>query len=151
MKLKFENIGKIKAAEVEIKRITLIAGLNSTGKSTVGKLLYCIFNSFHDFDEEFEKVIKSSIKSRLIRNSFVKFQGLEKCVDELYEMRFPADEKVIKAKIEEYAGTHYLSSNDNVVQGIIDVSNLSDDDIRNAMLQNKLNSEFNGQIQNYLY
>lgn len=148
MKLKFENIGKIKTAEVEIKKITLIAGLNSTGKSTVGKLLYCIFNSFHDFDKEFEKVIKSSIRSRLLRNPFVKFQGIEKCVDELYKMRFSTDEKVIKSKIEEYAGTQYLSSKDNVVQSIIDVLNLSDDDIRNAMLQNKLNSEFNGQIQN---
>lgn len=32
MKLKFKNIGKIKAAEVEIKKITLIAGLNTLEK-----------------------------------------------------------------------------------------------------------------------
>lgn len=83
-----------------------------------------------------------------MKNPFVNFQGIEKCVDELYKMRFSTDEKVIKAKIEEYAGAQYLSSKDNVVQNIIDVLNLPDNDIRDAMLQNKLNSEFNGQIQN---
>ena len=52
MKLKCRNIGKLSSAEVDINTITLIAGLNSTGKSTVGKLLFCIFNSFYNFEKE---------------------------------------------------------------------------------------------------
>ena len=42
MKLKCENIGKLSSAEVELKTITVIAGFNSTGKSTIGKLFYSI-------------------------------------------------------------------------------------------------------------
>ena len=40
MKLFLENIGKIGGACIEIKGITVIAGENNTGKSTVGKTLY---------------------------------------------------------------------------------------------------------------
>lgn len=48
MQIKISNIGKIKEADVTINGITVIAGENNTGKSTVGKALYSIFNSFVD-------------------------------------------------------------------------------------------------------
>ena len=44
MRIKISNIGKIKEADVTINGITVIAGENNTGKSTVGKALYAIFN-----------------------------------------------------------------------------------------------------------
>lgn len=47
MKLYLENIGKISHADIEIKGITVIAGENNTGKSTVGKVLFSVFESFH--------------------------------------------------------------------------------------------------------
>ena len=37
MRIKISNIGKIKEADVTINGITVIAGENNTGKSTVGK------------------------------------------------------------------------------------------------------------------
>jgi len=40
MQLKLKNIGMIKEADVEIAGLTVIAGENDTGKSTVGKALY---------------------------------------------------------------------------------------------------------------
>lgn len=43
MKLTLKNIGKIGTASVEINGITVIAGENNTGKSTVGRaLLQCL-------------------------------------------------------------------------------------------------------------
>ena len=41
MRFCIERIGKIEKADVELKGITVIAGENNTGKSTVGKALYC--------------------------------------------------------------------------------------------------------------
>ena len=35
MKLKFRNIGKISEADIELNGVTVIAGSNDTGKSTV--------------------------------------------------------------------------------------------------------------------
>lgn len=55
MKLHIENIAKIKKADIDIKGITVIAGENNTGKSTVGKVLYCLFNSFYDISSKIKK------------------------------------------------------------------------------------------------
>ena len=42
MKLHLKNNGKIKEADVEIGGLTVLAGENDTGKSTVGKVLFSI-------------------------------------------------------------------------------------------------------------
>lgn len=48
MFLTIQSIGKIRDATIELKGITVIAGENNTGKSTFGKVLYCMFNTFFD-------------------------------------------------------------------------------------------------------
>lgn len=50
MKLSLENIGMIKNADVDLNGITVICGDNNTGKSTIGKALFCVFNSCYDID-----------------------------------------------------------------------------------------------------
>jgi len=45
MTLELKNIGMIKEANVKIDGLTIIAGENDTGKSTVGKVLYLVINS----------------------------------------------------------------------------------------------------------
>ena len=47
MKLSIKNVGRLKEADVEINGITVIAGENNTGKSTVGKVLWSILSSFY--------------------------------------------------------------------------------------------------------
>jgi predicted ATPase len=42
MKLKLQNIGIIEEADINVDGITLIAGQNDSGKSTVGKVLYAL-------------------------------------------------------------------------------------------------------------
>lgn len=55
MFLHLENIGKISHANIEINGITVIAGENDTGKSTIGKALYSVFNSFYHFETNIRK------------------------------------------------------------------------------------------------
>lgn len=55
MKLIIDNIGKIEHAEIEFNGITVLAGENNTGKSTVGKSLYCLFNSCFEIDKYIER------------------------------------------------------------------------------------------------
>lgn len=43
--LKVKNFGVIKRAEIDISKINVIAGVNSSGKSTLVKLLYCFLKS----------------------------------------------------------------------------------------------------------
>lgn len=65
MKITLNNVAKIKHAEVEIKGITVIAGENNTGKSTVGKALYAIFNSFYNVKDQIDLVIRKKIRINL--------------------------------------------------------------------------------------
>ena len=71
MKLRLENIGKLTKADIEINGITVIAGANGTGKSTVGRALFAVFNGLHDIDEQVnqEKFISiRKILNELLRN-----------------------------------------------------------------------------------
>lgn len=52
MKLKITNVGKISLAEIEIKGLTIIAGPNATGKSTVSRSLFAMFHSFSKISEK---------------------------------------------------------------------------------------------------
>lgn len=65
MKLVLKNIGKVQNATVEINGITVIAGENDTGKSTVGKALFSVFNSFYNIDKKLASEREGSIYNQL--------------------------------------------------------------------------------------
>lgn len=47
MRLKLQNIGIIEEADINVDGITLIAGQNDSGKSTIGKVLYSVVKGFN--------------------------------------------------------------------------------------------------------
>lgn len=51
MELSIENFAKIKSAKIRLDGITAIVGLNDTGKSTVGKILYGMFSAIANIDK----------------------------------------------------------------------------------------------------
>lgn len=59
---------KIKQASIKLDGITVIAGENNTGKSTVGKILSCMFNSMYKVDEKASQKKKEQIESLLRYN-----------------------------------------------------------------------------------
>ena len=71
MKIELENVGKINKAQIRLDGITVIAGENSTGKSTVGKMLFCVFKAFYRMEEhiQFEKV---NTVRKTVTNYFLK-------------------------------------------------------------------------------
>ena len=86
MELIIDNIAKIKHAEIKLKGITVIAGNNDTGKSTVGKVLFSMFNSLNNIEDKLKKresliINLSEEKERLQRQfndkqmDFVEFQN----------------------------------------------------------------------------
>ncbi|MGN8711635.1 AAA family ATPase [Hallella faecis] len=70
MKLKIRNINKIKTADIKLDGLTVIAGANSSGKSTVGKLLF--------------SMVKSQANAEFL-NHQSKEEKLRKRVEELYK------------------------------------------------------------------
>lgn len=61
MQLKISNVAKIKEAVINIDGITVIAGENNTGKSTIGKLLFAIFNSMNNMSGKIEQEKRNEI------------------------------------------------------------------------------------------
>ena len=77
MKLNIENFAKIKNANINFNGITVIAGENNTGKSTVGKIMFSLFNSFNCMDEKIKKQINFSLINQLLRTTDIEFERLD--------------------------------------------------------------------------
>ena len=55
MKLILDNIGMLKHAEITLHRLCVIAGENDNGKSTVGKIVFCIVKAINRFREDLQE------------------------------------------------------------------------------------------------
>lgn len=77
MKLKINNFAKIRNAEIIIDGITVIVGENNSGKSTIGKVLYSIFTTFHNFDIKLRRERERGIAKSLF-NLYINQLGIEK-------------------------------------------------------------------------
>lgn len=50
MKIYLDNIGIIKESEILVDGLTIVAGENSSGKSTIGKSLYAVYNAIENIE-----------------------------------------------------------------------------------------------------
>lgn len=83
MKLKVENLAKIKKAEVDVKNLTLFIGQNSTNKSYMAHTIYELLYSLYDYDQSYKNEDITTIISELIvlkSNEFI----LKSIVDKSY-------------------------------------------------------------------
>lgn len=65
MELKVRNFAKIAEADIIIDGITVIAGNNNTGKSTIGKILDVIFNTTNNISAKMNKARIDSLNDML--------------------------------------------------------------------------------------
>ena len=72
MILEINNIGKFNNAKIEINGITVIAGPNNTGKSTIGKFLFCIFSAFYNLNKKAETEKIEYCNKFILENLFYK-------------------------------------------------------------------------------
>lgn len=69
MKMEIKNIGLIECAKIELEGITVLAGENNTGKSTISKSLYSAFNSLSHLGDRVLTERKNNLK-RIILDFF---------------------------------------------------------------------------------
>jgi ABC-type cobalamin/Fe3+-siderophores transport system ATPase subunit len=67
MLLKIENLGMVDRANIEVNGITIIAGDNNTGKSTIGKALFAIFNALCNSEEKIKDLRRQELKKNIQR------------------------------------------------------------------------------------
>ena len=90
MQLKIKNIGKIKSATFEFNGITVIAGNNNTGKSTVGKVLFALFSKFNNINKSIEQYRNEAIIARVFK-ALSLYQSDEKSILSLLDSPYILD------------------------------------------------------------
>ena len=165
MKLTINNIGKLKNAEVTIDGITVITGENDTGKSTVGKVLWSVFNGFYEIDEkvynekvsELEKIIAEKFTNEIIdfcKNLSTDFDSyievinstVKKIAVELLKNNKNYSEDEIKIIINNYIKNLKIENISNFVQEINETLKISDKEIIKVIVSRVMNKEFHNQI-----
>lgn len=161
MKLTINNIGKLKNAEVEINGITVIAGENNTGKSTVGKALWAIFNSFYKIDKQILNEKSKNIEEELTfvnRSNLTNFQSyrnfrekIEKFVNEIFtdtDIDYFLKEDFLREKILNIFGDIDEKIILEVSENVKKILNISNKKVIEQIVQNRLITEFNNQVNN---
>ena len=90
MRLKLQNIGIIEEADINIDGITLIAGQNDSGKSTVGKVLYALIRGVNIDEDRFNSSKSEFIRIRIrdIRNLLLRTKAFEDKDEEIQKNSF---------------------------------------------------------------
>lgn len=177
MKLSIKNLAKIKEADIEIDGITVICGNNNTGKSTVGKALFAIFESTLNIydrirEEIASKIINVFIKSSVyIRNYFVHhnnaYNDFKFDIDNLIDKMYSNDYNDIDLLINNFVKKNIANNKEYVVFTITGeriiksdsyIESISDeikkiittpiDSIKKELISRYFNSIFNEQINN---
>ena len=162
MKLTINNIGKLKNAEVVIDGITVITGENDTGKSTVGKVLWSVFNGFYEIDEkvynekvsELEKIIDEIIKENVYKNLSTDYNSFfeifnstgKKIAIEFLKGNKNYSEDEIKIIINNYKKDLKIENISKFVQEINETLKISDKEIIKVIVSRIMNKEFHNQI-----
>lgn len=158
MRLELKNVGKIRNADIELNGITVIAGENNTGKSTVGKMLFCIFSSFYKIEEQIseerQKTIARAISnyyhetSNRLTRRFAILDFAKEIVEHKSEFR-GSQGGVVKALKDFYLGMDstfekYLddASLERLALRINSILNIKDEEIRKIILRKRLDAEF---------
>ena len=155
MLLTIKNIGKIMNASFKIDGITIIAGDNNTGKSTVGKILYCLYRGFYDIENRVTKSRanaicgQASVKAVRLRTRRI----TELITDELAKMKAEGNDfSSITASIMDIIVPHLRKDSDNstllqeLEHSIREAITLSDDDVKRRLLHGIMYSEIGDDI-----
>ena len=166
MKLQISNFAKIEKADINIDGITVICGDNNTAKSTIGKILFSIFDSNFDIEKKIVNELGKDIEEIILRyrNKIIinivypKFKHLFNGKDFLKKINYPNIDNSdlinnIKKIIKEYIHKGILLDidsdiMDSIAKDILEKVTTPYYKIINEIINRYFNSIFNKQINN---
>ncbi len=167
MELYLKNIGKINESLIEINGITVITGNNNTGKSTVGKTLFTIFESLYDIERKVldEKIDFIKDKILLIDNFlsydvYINKRYIDSIIDNIisnYEYlntnTYEFKKYVLEPLYNLYCNDIDSKKNDrtkDLIYKLLEDLYVPNEDIIKRILQKNLNNIFNQQVTSVL-
>ena len=175
MRLHINNFAKIGQSDIILDGITIIAGENNTGKSTVGKILFSLFNALCDIEDKVRKerldeirdttftILQNSIsgldisRNTLIRNSMRLSRRIRQQIRETFEENSEITKQDILEMVEDElnvwddlrAGmTHYEWDGlvEQLTQNISEILELPEKDIIREVITGYFGNVFHDQI-----
>lgn len=150
MKLHIENFAKIKEADIEIKGITVIAGENNTGKSTIGKIMYCLYSIFKDIDLKINNERKRSIARALIntgniRDKIIPFSDDEDESEKIMEIVNEITNFNLE-NLEQYLEKSNGVFSEETINALYDTIKFERDNLKSLIIKRHFTNEFYGQF-----
>jgi predicted ATPase len=141
--LKIKGIGKIQDSTIELQGITVIAGENNTGKSTFGKVLYCMFNAFYNAEAAIHDERIQSVRSAF-RNILVRLSRRFKIDRKVIEDILSTNE--VRKTIEEVMTANDIKLDEKAITILQDdierFISISNDDIQKMLVTRNFRYEF---------
>lgn len=154
MKLKVRNFAKIKEADIILDGITVIAGRNNTGKSTVGKILYSMYNATSNLEQKMETIrilrIQNVLRQTHIQHYYLPY--IRDVSDMILKAQNEDEEKAILERLTEESIFTKLDEAERAsivqewYQGIQEIKGISDESFTQAILTNYFRDMFNEQL-----
>lgn len=168
MRLQIKNFAAIREADIQFDGITVIAGENNAGKSTVGKILFSLFHGFYDMQEKIQnnrwQAISNKVSRDIDENMDITSQPSGGLLNSArwnrqrdLQSRFVRNRKISNAQdclnvVEEYIKTSLkgqvlLSADlrETIKKDIDEVYQYSDQQIQNTILTSDFNVAFTKQ------
>ncbi len=123
MHLKLKNIGIVRQADIRLDGLTVIAGENDTGKSTVGKLMFAIVKAVSRYEQDLNESKEHNIK-RLMEDIYVFSRNLNTRTDkknyDLFRDAFYPTRFYEEVKPYLNGGSTLFETNEDVINKIIE-------------------------------
>lgn len=168
MRLVLKNIGKVSSADIAINGITVIAGENDTGKSTIAKALFVLCDAFYDktrriYAERLESIEKTLQVIKLRESKFeYLFPSTNDGLREIAQFILNESEKLLRShkdlryKIIEWLNEITDASVErpllldeeffnSLLKRICSILSLSSEEIFYGILEQEIRAEFSGE------
>lgn len=156
MKLKIKNVGKIDNVVIDIDTITVVAGKNDTGKSTIAKAFYTTFNSFSHYKDQIRRErinnVLSNLSYRLTEVINKRYGEFVLEIFNSFNKKWDYEEfkRFLVSLVEKYKDFNKnLVLSDNDIKPIYTSISTNDDDILKKIISRRIESEFDHQVSNF--
>lgn len=150
------NIGKIENVEIVVDGITVIAGENNTGKSTVGKALYAAFHSGFRIDEQvrgarIDGVLRSAYMPNVALRAAMRGREVEfaeKLVDSFEKGKIYSSKDVYALLMQYVQDERQIPSIQKYVEDTFRDLQIDDTTLTKKIVEGVFAFEFDGQVNN---
>ena len=160
MRLRIQNFAKVKEADIILDGITIIAGKNDTGKSTIGKVLDSMYNSVNNLGAKMKNAKKLRLQNTVSQlmnytefSVHISFAMITEVVERVLEAKDTDSEKrVLEVFLDSIPNKQSRIERSMLIKELFDkiaeIKAIPDEVFTKVIISNYFNEIFNGNINN---